>query len=89
MKPRSPALQADSLQSEPPGKPQEHFSRLLFPPPEDLPDPGMEPVSLASQALTGEFFFFFFFNTALPGKTRYHIIEAKKHIVLKIFHRKG
>ena len=32
---------------------QEYWSRLPFPPPGDLPDPGVEPTSLA---LAGEFF---------------------------------
>ena len=31
-------------------------SGLPFPPPEDLPDPGIEPVSLASPASVGGFF---------------------------------
>ena len=35
---------------------QEYWSGLPFPPPEDLPDPGMEPTSLASPALAGRFF---------------------------------
>ena len=30
---------------------QEYWSRLLFPSPGDLPDPGVEPMSLASPAL--------------------------------------
>ena len=34
---------------------QEYWSRLPFPPPA-LPDPGIEPVSLASPALAGRFF---------------------------------
>ena len=29
IEPRSPALQADSLPSEPPGKPDEYYGRLL------------------------------------------------------------
>ena len=36
---------------------QEYWSGLPFPTPEDLPDPGVEPVSLASPALAGRFFF--------------------------------
>ena len=32
---------------------QEHWSGLPCPPPGDLPDPGIEPVSLMSPALTG------------------------------------
>ena len=35
---------------------QEYWSGLPCPPPGDLPDPGMEPVSLMSPALTGRFF---------------------------------
>ena len=34
---------------------QEHWSGLPFPPPGDLPDPGIEPMSLASPALADEF----------------------------------
>ena len=46
IEPRSPALQADALTSEPPGK-QEYWSGLPFPSPEDLPNPGIEPGSPA------------------------------------------
>ena len=35
---------------------QEYWSRLPFPSPEDLPDPGIEPMSPASPALAGRFF---------------------------------
>ena len=35
---------------------QEYWSGLPFPPPADLPDPGMEPTSLTSPALAGVFF---------------------------------
>ena len=35
---------------------QEYWSGLPFPSPGDLPDPGLEPLSLASPALTGGFF---------------------------------
>ena len=45
---------------------QEYWSGLPFPTPEDLPDPGMEPESLASPALAGRFF-----TTAPPGKPQY------------------
>ena len=37
---------------------QENWSGLPFPPPGDLPDPGMEPVSPVSPALAGRFFTF-------------------------------
>ena len=35
---------------------QEYFHGLLCPPPGDLPDPGIEPMSLMSAALTHRFF---------------------------------
>ena len=38
---------------------QEYWSGLAFPPPGDLPDPGIEPTSLVPLALAGRFFFFF------------------------------
>ena len=40
---------------------QEHSSRLAFPPPRDLPDLGIKPMSL----VTGRFF-----DTVLPGKLK-------------------
>ena len=42
---------------------QEYWSGLPFPTPGDLPNPGVEPESLASPALAGRFF-----TTAPPGK---------------------
>jgi len=44
---------------------QEYWSRLLFPAPGDLPDPGIEPASLASPVLAGSFF-----TTVLSGKLK-------------------
>ena len=35
---------------------QEYWSGLLCPPPDGLPDPGIEPASLAPAALAGGFF---------------------------------
>jgi len=35
---------------------QEYWNGLPFPPPVDLPDPGIKPVSPLSPALAGEFF---------------------------------
>ena len=35
---------------------QEYWSGLPYPPPGDLPDPGIKPVSLKSSALVGGFF---------------------------------
>ena len=42
---------------------QAYWSGLSFPPPGDLPDPGIEPTSPASPALAGRFF-----TTEPPGK---------------------
>ena len=42
---------------------QEYWSRLLFPTPGDLSDPGIKPTSLSSPALAGRFFY-----TVPPGK---------------------
>ena len=42
---------------------QEYCSGLTFPSPEDLPNPGTEPISLASPALAGSFF-----SMVPPGK---------------------
>ena len=48
---------------------QEYWSELPFLPPGDLPDPGIEPESLASPALTDEFF-----TTEPPGKPLFTIM---------------
>ena len=45
---------------------QEHWSGLPFPPPGYLSDPGTEPASLTSPALSGRFF-----TAESPGKTHY------------------
>ena len=42
---------------------EEYQSGLPFPSPGDLPNPGIELMSLTSPALVGGFFFFFFFFT--------------------------
>ena len=42
---------------------QEGWSELPFPPPGDVPDPGIETASPTSPALAGRFF-----TTAPPGK---------------------
>ena len=39
---------------------QEYWSGLLFPPPGDLPDPGIELTSPEAPALQADVFFFFF-----------------------------
>ena len=41
----------------------EYWRGLPFPPPEDLPDPGIEPASPVASALAGGFF-----TTEPPGK---------------------
>ena len=46
IEPRSPALQANSLLSEPPGKPKNTEVKPI-PSPGDFPDPGIEPGSPA------------------------------------------
>ena len=45
---------------------QEYWSGLPFPPPSDLPDPGIKTMSPASPALAGGFF-----TTETPGKPTY------------------
>ena len=42
---------------------QEYWSGVPFPPPGDLPDPGIKPTSLTSLALAGRFL-----TTEPPGK---------------------
>ena len=46
---------------------QEYYGGLLFPPPRDLPNPGIKPVSLVSPALAVQFFI-----TEPPGKPKSH-----------------
>ena len=45
---------------------QEYQTRFPFPPPRDLPDPGIKPTSPVSPALTGRFF-----TTEPSGKPHY------------------
>ena len=51
---------------------QEYWSVLPFPPPGDLPDPGVEPSSLVSAALVGGFF------TTLPIGKYYETIRRRQ-----------
>ena len=51
---------------------QEYWSRLSFPTPRDLPDPGIEPASFASSALAG-----IFFATEPPGKPNLLVLTCK------------
>ena len=49
---------------------QVYWSELPFPPPGDLPDPGIEPMSPASPALIGGFF-----TTESPGNpTGFYVV---------------
>ena len=50
---------------------QEHWSGLPFPPPGDLPDPGVE---LRSPALVGGFF-----TTEPPGKSSKGVVGVETH----------
>ena len=52
---------------------RQDWSGLLCPPPGDLPDPGIKPVSLMSPALAGKFF-----TTEPPGKPRWCIGGGQK-----------
>ena len=54
---------------------QEYWSGLLFPPPGDLPNPG---IKLKSPALAGSFF-----TTELPGKLRYMFHYISQLIEIK------
>ena len=51
---------------------KEYWSRLLFPPPGDLSDPGIEPASLTSPALAG---------TVPPGKPQVTTALPTGHLV--------
>ena len=56
---------------------QGYWSELPFPPPSDLPDPGIEPVS---PGLEGGFF-----TTEPPGKPQY-IVATQERAAVFIFH---
>ena len=49
---------------------RQYWSGLLWPPPGDLPDPGIELVSLLSSALAGGFL-----TTEPPGKPLNEVVE--------------
>ena len=67
-----------------PGK-DTRAGRLSFPPPGDLPNSRIEPVSLVSPALANGFF-----TTALPGKPslalRVGLLEARRCLVYRAWH---
>ena len=56
---------------------QEYWSGLSFPPPGDLPDPGIKPLSPASPALAGGFFI-----TVSPGKPRWLFSQHRTSTVI-------
>ena len=62
---------------------QEHWSGWPFPPPGDLPDPGVEPRSPAPSALSGGFF-----TTAPPGKSILLLCGTSNSQLLRTEHRK-
>ena len=73
IKPRSPALQADSLPAEPPGKPKNtEVGSLSLLQAGDLPDPGIEPGSHALQADSSP--------AELPGKPNYLMTNDVQHL---------
>ena len=53
---------------------QEYWNGLPFPTPGDLPDPGIEPMSLASPTLVSGFF-----TTLSPGKL---LVTSENHSVV-------
>ena len=59
---------------------QEYWSGLPCPPPGDLPDPGMEPVSLTSPALAGRFFTA---STTWEAHS-YHAVHTSPQIIYSI-----
>ena len=67
IEPRSHSLQADSIQSEPPGKPMNTRVGSLIPSPGKLHNPGIEPGSSALQmdSLSAE----------LPGKCKCYFLQ--------------
>ena len=59
---------------------QGYWSGLPFPPPEDLPNPGIEPTSLASPTLAGGFF------TTIPLEVIGHQLEKYNSFLLAFSH---
>ena len=54
------------------------WGELPFPPPGDLPDPGIKPMSLKSPALACGLLFFFFKSLPLPGKSNLFLRKIGK-----------
>ena len=73
----------DLMDFSPPGSSveyssQEYRSGLPFPPPGDIPDSGIKPISPASPMLAGRFF-----TTELPGKPKYMLWGMGKKTKIK------
>ena len=58
---------------------QEYWSRVTFPTAGDLPDPGIEPTSLASPVLAGRFF-----TTSATWEALVHYKEIKMMMTIKL-----
>ena len=54
---------------------KEYWGGLPFSTPGNLPDPGIEPASLVSPALAGDFFFFFKPLTYLGNPSKWHNVD--------------
>ena len=67
IEPRSPLLQADSLQSEPPGKPMNTRVGSLIPSPGKFPNSGIKPGSSALQTDS--------LSAELPGKGKCYFLQ--------------
>ena len=70
---------------------QVYRSGLPFPPPRDLPDPGIEPTSLTSPALVTEIFMSFSFKPPLlggiSGYIQPHVILSNTGLTLKYYEK--
>ena len=61
---------------------QKYWSGLPFPPPGDLPNPGIQPWSLTSPALAGGFF-----STAPPSQvliTTFHFLPTRRRFSVSV-----
>ena len=63
---------------------QEYWSGLPFPPPRDLPKPGLEPASLMSPASAGGFF-----TTEPPGKPLTSVTDPETYSALTVYNSRG
>ena len=56
---------------------QEYWSGLPWPPPGDLPDPGIEPTSFMSSALSGEVFITSTWETHITVSMQYLVTQSR------------